>query len=216
MNTKINSPVQTGSVVQVVLQPKPMTVVPTTPIVDSTTSPAPVAEDVSEIPEEHNPTLDSLVSMLKDYAKKTDEYPQKLPDSVISKYVSLVIKYTAPDNIDPLWILSMMWQESKLKTTEVSSAGAIGLMQLMPDTAKGYGVRASRLTIPEVNIKAGVAHMHYLLTKYDNNLRMATIAYNQGTGNVSRGTYNTKYYVAVNHHYKEMSALLIQQYYLDY
>jgi soluble lytic murein transglycosylase-like protein len=208
---KHESPVQ-GSVVQVVLQPTQLMWMATfAPTTTPTPSPVPVAANVNETPQDlgsdSDPTWDSLVTMVKAYAVETNEYPKNLSDEVIEQYLKLVTKYT-PDDTDSLWIFAMLWQESKMKADEVSSDGAVGLLQLMPNTAEGYGVTVKKLYDPETNIKTGAKHMGDLLAKYKGNLRMATIAYNQGTGNVSRGTYNDKYYRIVNKHYKRMSALL--------
>lgn len=120
---------------------------------------------------------------------------------------NLVIKKSNQYKLDPYWMLAIMYTESRFKRNAVSNRGARGLMQLMPRTAKQFGVNSTKqLHEPEININAGFKHYKFLLDKYDNN-KMATIAYNQGVGNVSRGTYKTWYYNKVNKAYKSIMKL---------
>jgi len=90
-------------------------------------------------------------------------------------------------------MLAIMYTESKFENNTTSNKGARGLMQLIPNTAKSYGITKDELYIPEININVGFQYYKDLLNKYDNQ-KMATIAYNQGPGNVSRGTYRTWYH----------------------
>jgi soluble lytic murein transglycosylase len=81
-------------------------------------------------------------------------------------------------------------QESKFDANAKSSAGAIGLMQLQPTTAKGIAIRTggskfvlSDLYDPEINVRYGAWYLHHLMTKYDDE-RLALAAYNAGQQNV--------------------------------
>jgi soluble lytic murein transglycosylase len=83
-------------------------------------------------------------------------------------------------------------QESKFDTTAQSSAGAIGLMQLQPATAKGIALRTggskfvlSDLYDPEINVRYGSWYLHHLMLKYKDE-RLALAAYNAGQQNVDR------------------------------
>ena len=93
-----------------------------------------------------------------------------------------------------------MYTESKFKNDTVSNKGARGLMQIVPSTAEFIGVPREKLHTPAVNVRAGFQYYKYLLDKYGNQ-RIATIAYNQGPGNVSRGTYRTWYHGRVEEAY---------------
>jgi soluble lytic murein transglycosylase-like protein len=68
--------------------------------------------------------------------------------------------------------------ESGYDPHAVSRAGAVGLMQLMPDTARRYGVR--NLRDPAQNVQAGARYLRDLMGKFDNDLTLALAAYNAG------------------------------------
>jgi hypothetical protein len=68
--------------------------------------------------------------------------------------------------------------ESAYDPNAVSSAGAVGLMQLMPQTAKRFGVKDRRN--PQENLEGGARYLRKLLTKYNNNIKLALAAYNAG------------------------------------
>ena len=86
----------------------------------------------------------------------------------------------------------MIEAESKFNPSARSGAGAIGLMQLTPGTAKGIAqytggsrFRVSDLTNPDINIRYGAWYLGHLLDKYGNE-RLALAAYNAGEDNVDR------------------------------
>ncbi len=121
------------------------------------------------------------------------ELQPKITDSEAEKIAKLTIELSSEYDLDPYWMLSMMYVESRFKNDVISSEGARGLMQIMPSTAKLYGVEKEELFNPDTNINTGFQYYRYLLDLYDSQ-KMATVAYNQGPGNVSRGTYRTWYY----------------------
>ena len=83
--------------------------------------------------------------------------------------------------------------ESGFNTRAVSPKGAVGLMQLMPDTAQRFGVRSKanqtleeRLTDPRTNVQAGARYLAWLLKYFNGELELAIAAYNAGEGAVLR------------------------------
>jgi soluble lytic murein transglycosylase-like protein len=74
--------------------------------------------------------------------------------------------------------------ESAKDPCAVSHAGAAGLMQLTPATARQYGVR--NVFDPHESVAAGTKHLQWLLKRYDSNLSLALAAYNAGVGTVDR------------------------------
>ncbi len=87
-------------------------------------------------------------------------------------------------DLDPLLITSVISVESGFNRMAVSPKGARGLMQLMPATAREYGVQD--LHNPRQNLEGGVAYLRDLLVRYNGDLRLALAAYNAGPEAVER------------------------------
>ena len=86
--------------------------------------------------------------------------------------------------LDEALLLAVIAAESGYNSRIVSSKGAVGLMQLMPDTARRYKVKNS--FDPAQNIHAGAKHLSGLLAQFDNNIQLALAAYNAGENNVRK------------------------------
>lgn len=93
-----------------------------------------------------------------------------------------ILRATLDTNVSPALVLAVMGIESAGRADAVSSAGAVGLMQLIPATAERFGVTDS--TDPVQNIKGGVAYLDWLLKEFDYDPVMALAAYNAGEGAV--------------------------------
>jgi soluble lytic murein transglycosylase len=100
--------------------------------------------------------------------------------------------HAANYDLDPALLAAVIEQESKFNATAQSSAGAVGLMQLQPATAKGIArytggskFVVSDLENPEINVRYGAWYLHHLMQKYHDE-RLALAAYNAGQQNVDR------------------------------
>ncbi|WP_319557675.1 transglycosylase SLT domain-containing protein [Thiomicrorhabdus sp.] len=116
-------------------------------------------------------------------AKKWDDIQLRFP----TPHKQPVMQNAEKNSLDPAWIYGIIRRESAFSESVQSSAGAVGLMQLMPSTARYIGrkigagkVNTSALKDPERNIQLGSAYLSYLKEKYGGNLILATAAYNAG------------------------------------
>ncbi len=116
----------------------------------------------------HLPSFSVLSSISKEHTKFGD---------IISKASE---KYKVSENL----IHAVIKAESAYNPNAVSAKGAGGLMQLMPATARQYGV--SDIFSPSENIDGGTKYLKFLLKKYNGNINMALAAYNAGEGSVDK------------------------------
>ncbi len=108
------------------------------------------------------------------------------------RYEQIVRGHADNYSLDPALLAAVIYQESKFKPDARSTSGAIGLMQLLPDTAKGIALhtggsafRVDDLYDPELNVRYGAWYLRHLLRKYGDE-RSALAAYNAGQDNVDR------------------------------
>lgn len=107
-------------------------------------------------------------------------------------YAAEISVHTQTLDLDPYLIAAIIRVESNFQPEVRSAKGAIGLMQLMPETARwvanrlGYDFITLRLTDPNTNIQLGTWYLAFLKREFDDNLIAALAAYNGGRGNVER------------------------------
>ena len=106
-----------------------------------------------------------------------------------NKYSDFVEAYSEEYNVEKNLVYAVIKQESNFNEEASSRKGAIGLMQLMTDTADEIAeeleVDNENVYNPEINIKFGTKYLSDLLNKYQNK-EMAIVAYNAGFGNVDK------------------------------
>lgn len=105
-------------------------------------------------------------------------------EKVPAAYRKLVQEASRKYGVDEALILAVMQTESDFNPRCVSSAGAMGLMQLMPSNVTEYGI--SDAFDPAQNIDAGVRHLRDMLQRYDGDVKLALAGYNAGPGNVAK------------------------------
>ena len=108
------------------------------------------------------------------------------------RYEQIVTAHAENYRLDPDLLAAVIYQESKFDASARSSSGAVGLMQLLPGTAKGIALRTgghafevSDLLDPELNVRYGSWYLRHLLDKYGEE-ESALAAYNAGQTNVDR------------------------------
>jgi soluble lytic murein transglycosylase-like protein len=97
-------------------------------------------------------------------------------------YESLVLEHAKSQSLRPELVRAVIQVESGFNPRALSPKGAIGLMQLMPATARDLGVRDA--WDPSENIRGGTLYLRQLLDRYDGNEELALAAYNAGAGAV--------------------------------
>ena len=105
---------------------------------------------------------------------------------------SYIVDSSRRYSIDPLLIYAQMHQESSFKIRATSHKGASGLMQLMPATARRFGVTS--IYDPRQNIDAGVKYMRWLLDTFKGDVVLALAGYNAGEGAVMKYGWNVPPY----------------------
>src|SRR5918992_2016033 len=108
------------------------------------------------------------------------------------RHEDIIRQQAREKGIDPALIAAIIYEESKF-VDQTSHAGARGLMQITPETARfiardsgGTRFTQADLATPQVNISYGAYYLRYLLAKYDGNETLAVAAYNAGETNVNR------------------------------
>jgi soluble lytic murein transglycosylase-like protein len=115
--------------------------------------------------------------------------PPQVPALAKSETLNLIKSAAAKHNVPAAFVQSIVAAESNFNCAAISPKGAIGLMQLMPETAQQFGADP---TIPAQNIDAGTRYLKWLMNRYQNRrnahgaMQRVIAAYNAGPGMVDR------------------------------
>jgi len=110
--------------------------------------------------------------------------PLDIPTSGDADLDWIIFRAGEREGIDPRFIHAVIWQESKYDQNARSHAGAQGLMQLMPATARRFGCR--NLGDAASNVQAGTKYLSWLLKRFEGNVELALAGYNAGEGAVDK------------------------------
>jgi len=115
------------------------------------------------------------------------------------RYEKEIVKYSKEYDLEPEFVASVINTESAFNPDVVSTSGAMGLMQIMPSTAKYISnlmgekeFRTEALFDPDTNINYGCYYLRYLISKFETK-KVSLSAYNAGEGNVSKWLKDKKY-----------------------
>lgn len=106
------------------------------------------------------------------------------------EYEQILLVHGGSHDLDPALLAAVVYVESRFDPNAESEAGAIGLMQLLPDTAEGIALRTggsqfvvADLRDPDINVRYGTWYLDHLRERYGE-MRLALAAYHAGQGNV--------------------------------
>jgi soluble lytic murein transglycosylase-like protein len=109
------------------------------------------------------------------------------------RFESLIERHAKLQHLDPALVRAIIAVESSFDPDAVSPKGAVGLMQVIPETGERYGIAddgmrtvAQKLRDPEVNVRVGTRYLRDLIALFANDLGLALAAYNAGEGAVAR------------------------------
>lgn len=115
-------------------------------------------------------------------------------------YKDTVIKYSEENDVDPLFVMSIIKAESNFNKEAKSNKGAMGLMQITPSTGKWIAEKLNeemfeedKLFDPDTNIRYGIWYINNLSNQFDGNLNLIIAAYNAGPGSVDKWLNDSNY-----------------------
>lgn len=171
--------------------------------------------------------LDRIGELSKDEFKALmlSNVPPRLRTSM-DQYLPVAMGLAEDYQVDPFWVMAVMWVESHFNPEAESSVKAQGLMQIMPATGEFISQLLglpiidfdySILRWPELNMEMGVFYLNRLIRRFDGNYRLATVAYNMGTARVLRRLaqglpvgVNNLYLNKVRYAYEQLSTPYIE------
>jgi soluble lytic murein transglycosylase-like protein len=125
--------------------------------------------------------------------KQTAIYQRIVNHPNAARFEPMILRYAKQQNLDAALVKAVVAVESAFEPEAVSPKGAVGLMQVIPETAQRYGVNddkrrtvVQKLLDPAVNLYVGTRHLRTLLALYAGDIALTLAAYNAGEGTVLR------------------------------
>jgi soluble lytic murein transglycosylase-like protein len=110
--------------------------------------------------------------------------PSDVPSSGDRDLDLIIFRAGKQYGVDPRLLHAVIWQESKYKVQARSHAGAQGLMQMIPATARRF--KCADVHDPAENVQAGTRYLRFLLKRFNGNVALALAGYNAGEGSVDK------------------------------
>lgn len=120
------------------------------------------------------------------------------------KYDELIAQAAVRNGVDPNLIVAVMRQESGFNSRAISYKGASGLMQLMPGTARRFGV--TNIFDPAQNIEGGARYLRFLLDSFNGDVSLTLAGYNAGENAVVNSGYRIPRYRETQNYVRSISA----------
>jgi soluble lytic murein transglycosylase-like protein len=154
-------------------------------------------------------TYKKIASYEVNASKNRQALPKNFDDHSRINLESIIKKAAVKYDVDPDLIRSVIKAESNFDKKATSYKGAMGLMQLMPETAKDLGVRNAYDA--EENVMGGTRYLKTLLDRYNGHVDLALAAYNWGMGNLEKKpdclpAETVTYISRINNYYKNLKA----------
>ena len=125
--------------------------------------------------------------------KDTAIYQRIVKHPNAKRFEPMIVRYAKQQNVDVALVKAVVAVESAFEPEAVSAKGAVGLMQVIPETAQRYGLNddkwrtvAQKLLDPAINLDVGTRHLRALLALFTGDVALALAAYNAGEGVVLR------------------------------
>lgn len=148
--------------------------------------------------------LASLVTVVESRNPLTKRPPATIPAELAALVRSASERY----HLDEALVAALIFVESRFRPDARSPKGALGLMQLMPDTAARYGVTSVRdLLDPRINVDVGTRHLKSLHAMYGGQVDLMLAAYNAGEGAVRRHGNRVPPYPETEAYVKQIMAM---------
>lgn len=154
----------------------------------------------------------SFYSLVIDVQQLLDEFKMNVKNYSTYDLAYIIAKESKRHHIDPYLVLAMIKTESSFRIKVVSYKGAVGLMQLLPNTAYYISDKRSDLNLnnrhelfdPVANIRVGINYFAYLKDKFNGNEKYAIMAYNFGPTNLKK--YLSRNYSLPSFYYNRVMA----------
>jgi hypothetical protein len=128
--------------------------------------------------------LSHVMAPVANAAQRVETIPADIPLSGDCDLDWIIFRAGEKEGVDPRFIHAVINQESRYDSKAVSAAGAQGLMQMMPATAKRFGLKDP--FDPTANVEAGTKYLKWLLERFDGDVSLALAGYNAGEGAVDK------------------------------